>query len=283
MCTRRAPLLLAACLFAGVAAAALIPAGAPGFTLNKPSHESDKLGTGAGGGGAVTNDYLVTSFNEMAQPICDLIITLEDEKGGQIPADGNNDIESVTVQNKMNGANQGAAKTYAVGGAASTQARVTLDPCIPGDPGPGTAGADITIKAKTDKAFNRIHITISKKETASNVHHGMAGTFSQGFGTDAALVIPPLEPGVVFFVTNSDATDPVRRGRFRLAGTSLPLISKVRIDDATEAFTVEVHSDGKGFGISGGSLAPGETMEVWVELAGPTSGDAAVLGRLMRD
>ncbi len=266
------------CLPGTVCADAVIPAGSAHFSQAKPSFESGKLGTGSSGGSTVTNTYVLSTENRLQQTFCDFIIVLEDEKGKQIPAGENNDIVSVTVQQTKNGQLTGEPQNHPVSGN-QTSTQVNLDPQIqPREGEEFQSGAQIKIQAKTNKTFNRLHVTVSKKPDQES-HCSLGGRMNVKTGLAGTVSVPSLSTGAVIFVNNGpEADNAIRFARFELFGADLPSIESVSIDGATIPFSIEVDPAGKYFVLTGGALAPDLTMEIWVRFSEPAPERVGIFG-----
>lgn len=101
-----------------------------------------------------------------------------------------------------------------------------------------------------------------------------AALFEAGDRSIIARPVFPLHTGVVIPIKNT-AASPLTFGRFELVGTMLA-ISQVLVPG--KAFTAAIDGD-RAFTLTGDSIGPNETIEVFIAFSSETSEQGAVLAR----
>jgi hypothetical protein len=112
------------------------------------------------------------------------------------------------------------------------------------------------------------------KRTGSPSSYLQAALFEAGDQGIVARPVFPLHEGVVIPIKNI-ATSPLTFGRFEVVGT-MPAISEVLVPG--KAFTATIEGD-RAFTLTGDSIGPNETIEVFIAFSAETSEQGAVLVR----
>ncbi len=251
---RSLTLFIAIVAFATVAAAATIVGGGKSLTSADPNFQSDKIITG---GGIVRNTYEFTF--DASFLVCDVTFRIEDENGKELSGG----IHSVHVLH-------GTIDEHVdFSGDGPSHGKIDLTNQIPAN-----TAFKVKVDATTNLGASAVKFSMSFSTKPPNVSQSCTdlGTFDAGTAAIVARPVLQADTGLLLPIHNTSG-NPLNFGRFELVG-DVPAIDTVTIPD--KIFTVTMDGD-HAFTLTGDSVAPGETIQVFIILTGGASTRGALL------